>query len=64
MSLGVDVVDFYLFFGLLVFFLPLATLWLIRRWIHIGGDAYNVDPLHPIVVEVRGVTKTSLPFHL
>jgi hypothetical protein len=63
MNLGVDVVAFCLFFSLLVFFFPLATLWPIRRWIHIGDDAYNIDPLHQITVEVHGIIKISFPFH-
>ncbi len=62
-SLGANVVVFYLFLGLLVFFCPLATLWPIGRWSHIGGDAYDINPLHPIVVKVHGVTKISIPFH-
>jgi len=62
-NLGVDDVIFCLFLGLSIFFCPLATLWLIGRWNHIGGDACNVGPLHPITIEVRGVTKIKLPFH-
>jgi hypothetical protein len=61
--LGIDAIAFYLFPGLLVLFCPLATLLPIGRWNHIGGDAYNVSPLHPIIVEIRGVTKIKLPFH-
>ncbi len=59
-----NVVVSCLFFGLLVFFCPLATLWLIGRWSHIFGcDACKVNPLHPIVVEICEVTKINLPFH-
>jgi hypothetical protein len=60
---GVDATIFCLFFGLLVFFCSLATLWAIGSWNHIGGDICDVGPLHPIVVKVCGITKINLPFH-
>jgi hypothetical protein len=51
-----------MFFGLLVFFpsYNLVADWKVESY---GGDAYNINPLHPIIVEVCGMTKISLPFH-
>jgi hypothetical protein len=51
-----------LFFSLLVFFFPLATLWPIRRWIHIGDDAYNIDPLHPSLSKFVESSKLTFLF--
>jgi len=51
-----------MFFGLLDFFpsYNLVADWKVESY---GGDAYNINPLHPIIVEVCGMTKISLPFH-